>query len=133
MHGILADLQLHVVLEHSFTDLHPHATFCKSTFGATDTLPCIVTMISSSLIQPNLESSCLGMLYSSAALYMSTWSRARLINSLDVSSVDGKFLIFGGSFVLLNIRYRRSFSDSDAFPHTTASGNKFPPPSITFF
>ena len=99
-------------LEHGFSDLQPHATCCKRTFGATDTLPCIETMISSSWIQTNFESSCLGMLYSSATLQMSTWSRAPLICSLVVSSVGGKFLIFGDSFVLLNIRYRRSFSES---------------------
>ena len=94
VHGILADMQLHVALEHGLSDLQPHDTCCKSTFGATDTLPCIGTMMSSSLIHPNLERSSLGMLYSSAALQMSTWSRARLICSLAVSSVGGKFFYF---------------------------------------
>ena len=63
VHDILADLQLHVSI-----DLQPHATCCKGTFGEMYTLPCIGTMISSFFIHPNVESSSLEMLYSSAAL-----------------------------------------------------------------
>ena len=117
---------LHVALEHGFSDLSPHTTCCKSSFGATDTLPCIGTMISSSLIQPNLESYSLGMLYSSAALQMSTWTRARLICSLSVSTVGGKFLNFGGSFVLLNIHYSISFSDPVSFPPYNSETKQIP-------
>ena len=85
MPGILADLQLHVAHEHSLSDLQSHDTCCKSTFGTTDTLPCIGTMMSSSLIQPNLECSSHGMLYSSAALQMRGSSSFNMLSGCFIS------------------------------------------------
>ena len=116
MLGILADLQLHVSL-----DLQPHATCCKGTLGETYTLPCIGTMISSSFIHQNLKSSSMWMLYSSVSLQMSTWSRARLIccRWWEIS-------YFVDSFVLPNIRCRRSFSDSIAFPSYNSERKQIP-------